>query len=79
MLVPFAIGAQRGVVVHAARHVSPMAGLDPAVSRFFEIHDVESLARIGDYIGGFRGTLAEGALLKEGGDSAERGDIRTGR
>ena len=53
VLVPFAIGAQRGVVVDAAGHVSPMAGHDLAVSGLLEIEDVESVGRVGNDVGSF--------------------------
>jgi hypothetical protein len=46
MLEPFAIGAKRGVIVDATRHVSPMAGVDLAVRGFLEIEDVKGLGRV---------------------------------
>ena len=79
MPVPFAIGADRQVVVDAARHVRPVAGQDLAVRGLFEIEDVERVRRARNHVGGFRGALAGDAWLEESGDAAERGDIRARR
>src|SRR5712692_6114495 len=77
MLEPFAIGAERGVIVDATRHVSPMAGQDFAVRGFLEIEDVEGLGRVSNEVKSFRGVLGQGTLLEESSDSAERSDIGT--
>jgi hypothetical protein len=52
VLVAFAIGAQRAVVVHAAHHEGPVAGADLAVRDFLEIENVEGCGWVGDYVGG---------------------------
>ena len=57
MLVAFAIGAQRGVVVHAAGHVGPVTGHDLAVSSFLEIENVEGFCRARDDVGSLRSVL----------------------
>jgi len=78
VLESIAIGAQGSVIVHATGHVSPVAGLDFAVCRFFEIEDVQRLRRTGDHFGSFAWILSEAALLEERGHSAKRSNIRTG-
>ena len=54
VLEPFAIGAQRAVVVDAAGHVGPMAGHHLAVRGFLEIEDVEGLGRDRNDVGSRR-------------------------
>ena len=49
-----------------------------AVSGLLEIEDVEGFGRVCNDVGSFLGVLGEGALLEEGGDSAERSDIGAG-
>ncbi len=82
MLISFTIGAQRGIVVHATHHESPMAVADLAVRGLLEIENVEGFGRRGDHIGSSRGfrsdCLSQAALLEESSDSAERGNIRAG-
>ena len=76
MFKSVAIGAQRGVVIHTASHVGPVAGLDLAVRGLFEIEDVECLRRTGDHFGSLPGVLGQAASLEERGHSAKGGDIR---
>src|SRR5580692_458370 len=71
VLEPFAIGAERGVVVDAACHVSPMTGLDLAASGLLEIEDVEGLGWASDDFGGLLGILGESTWPHERSDSAE--------
>ena len=75
MLEPFAIGAERGIVINTARHVSPMAGRDLAVCSLLEIEDIEGPSRITNDLGDFLGLLGEATLPEEGGHSPERSDI----
>ena len=53
-----------------------MTGQDLAVSGLLEIKNVEGLRRICNDLGPLLGALCEGALSKEGADSAKRSDIR---
>ncbi len=78
VLEHFAIGVKGRVVVDAARHVRPMAGLDLVVSDLFEIEDIQGVGRATNKVGRFRGLLGGRALLEEAGQSAERGDIGAG-
>ena len=78
MLEAFAIGAQRRVVVHAARHVGPVALPDLAVRGLLEIENVEGAGRAGDDVGGLLRALREAGLFEIGGDSAERRNVWAG-
>ena len=55
MLKPRAIGFDGEIVIDAARHIRPVAGLDLAMRRLFEIHHVECVLGIADDIGGALG------------------------
>ena len=46
------------------------------MSDLLEIEDVEGVGWVSNEIGGFLGALSEGALLDEGANAAERGNIR---
>ena len=78
VLESVAIGAQRGIVIHATGHVGPVAGLDLAASGLLEIEDVERLRRIGDHLGSFPGVLSQAAALEEGGHAAKRSHVGAG-
>ena len=50
MLETVAIGMQRAVIVHTARHICPMPGIYLPVRGLLEIKDVERLGRARDDI-----------------------------
>ncbi len=82
VLVAFAIGAERAVVVHAAGHVCPVAGPTLRVRDFLEVEDVKGCGRGSVITLVAAGTLCAAAISGQGrfasmrgGDSAKRGDV----
>ena len=65
----FAIRAERGIIVDAARHIGPMSGHHLAVGDLLEIEDVESLGRVSNELGS--------TLREEGRDSTQHRYIGT--
>ena len=72
MLEPIAIGAQGGVIIYAARHVSPVPRIHLAMSGLLEIENVEGLRRARNNIGRRAAVLREGeaASLQKCGHAA---------
>ena len=74
------IGAQRGIVIHAARHVRPMPRLHLAMSGLLEIEDVQRLRGAPNNLGCGAPVLRQGkaASLQKRAYTAKSGDVRAG-
>lgn|SRR6516162_7251891 len=75
MFVPFAIRAQRPIVINTAYHIRPMTGHDLAVSGLLKIENVKSIRWAADDFGRLLGLLRQANSFEERGDAAKRGDI----